>query len=116
MIQRCTNPNHTHYEKYKGLLCDEWIDFDNFLEDMGERLDGTTLDRIDNAKGYYKENCRWATPKQQVRNRRYNVMNEDLAKTIRNLCEKGFRTTAISKMLGVSCSNVSNVLHKDYWK
>lgn len=116
MIQRCTNPNHIHYDRYKGLLCEKWFEFDNFLEDMGERLDGTSLDRIDNTKGYYKENCRWATPKQQIRNRKYNVMNEDLAKNIRRMYDNGLRTTEISKILNISCSNVSNVLHKGYWK
>lgn len=116
MIQRCTNPNHTHYERYKGLLCDEWVEFNNFLEDMGERLEGTSLDRIDNTKGYYKENCRWATPKQQIRNRRYNTMTEELARDIRSLYEQGFMPKEISKMLNIGCSNVGNVLYKGYWK
>lgn len=116
MLQRCTNPNHTYYERYKGLLCDEWFDFNSFIADMGERLHGTSLDRIDNTKGYYKENCRWATPEQQIRNRKYDVMSEELARNIRELYASGFRTTAISKMLNISKSNISNVLHKGYWK
>ena len=115
MIQRCTNPNHTHYDRYKGLLCEKWIKFDNFLGDMGERPFGTSLDRIDNNRGYYKENCRWATPEQQVRNRKNSVMDENIARQIRELYAEGFRTTAISEILNISTSNVSNVLHKGYW-
>ena len=115
MIQRCTNPNHTHYGRYKGLLCDEWLEFNNFLSDMGERPEGTSLDRINNTVGYCKENCRWATPSQQIRNRSCNVMNEGLTQAVRNLYKQGLIPKEISTLLNISVSNVSNVLHKGYW-
>lgn len=51
-----------------------WDVFELFLEDMGERPVGHTIDRIDNNKGYYKENCRWATHKEQCRNKSSNVI------------------------------------------
>lgn len=50
-------------------MCERWSLFTNFLEDMGERPPDMTIDRIDNDKGYFLENCRWATMKQQNDNR-----------------------------------------------
>ena len=46
------------------------MDFRNFLKDMGKRPANSTLDRIDNSMGYERDNCRWATPKEQARNKR----------------------------------------------
>lgn len=50
--------------------CDKWSVFSGFLEDMGIRPEGTSLDRINGSLGYFKENCRWATPHVQSKNRR----------------------------------------------
>lgn len=74
MVSRCTNLNNNRYYMYgaKGItICDEWLkDFHNFLKDMGIKPDKTySIDRIDGAKGYYKDNCRWATSKEQANNR-----------------------------------------------
>lgn len=73
MLQRCNNPNNTHWKNYggRGLTVDpRWHSFDAFLADMGDRPDGATIERVDNEKGYGPDNCVWATRKQQQRNRR----------------------------------------------
>lgn len=70
---RCLVKTATGYERYGGRgikICKRWESFKNFLADMGERPKGKTLDRKENGKGYSPRNCRWATPKQQARNRR----------------------------------------------
>lgn len=73
MIQRCRNPNNTNYAHYGGRgisVCDRWLSFESFLADMGERPDGTTLDRIDVNGNYALENCRWAPNRVQKANQR----------------------------------------------
>ena len=58
MVQRCTNSRRLHSNRYidRGIgVIDRWLSFENFLADMGERPPGTTLDRIDNDKGYEPE-------------------------------------------------------------
>lgn len=73
LVSRCTNPKRKEYEKYSRLVHDRcWFEsFDNFFEDVGESyFGGATIDRIDNSKGYSKENCRWVTPALQARNKK----------------------------------------------
>ena len=69
MVYRCTNAQGRQFKSYGGMLCERWEKFENFLEDMGERPIGTSIDRINVLEGYCKQNCRWATSKQQQRNK-----------------------------------------------
>jgi len=93
MRLRCNNPNATGYDYYGGRgikVCPEWDDFRNFLRDMGERPQGTSIDRIDPNGNYCKENCRWATGKEQLYNRKntLNVFYNGMNMTIKEWAKK----------------------------
>lgn len=84
MIQRCTNPNDKRWKDYGGrgiIVCERWLKFKNFLDDMGEAPGGLQIERIKNGLGYFKENCEWATRKQQARNKRSNRLISAFDKT-----------------------------------
>ena len=77
MKRRCYNPNSQRYYTHgaRGIkVCGRWLEsYEYFLEDMGYKPEGYTLDRIDNDGDYEKSNCKWSTPKEQALNRRTNI-------------------------------------------
>ncbi|MCK5601423.1 hypothetical protein KAR91_06135 [Candidatus Pacearchaeota archaeon] len=106
MLQRCNNPKGPAYHNYGGRgikVCDRWLKFENFLCDMGERPEGMSIEREDNDKGYELGNCKWATVKEQSRNRRTN----------RRLTYNGETKTVVewSETVGISAGIIGSRLY-----
>ena len=118
MKYRCDNKNHPSYKGYGGRgisYCEEWKDFSKFLSDMGEPREHETLERIDNSKGYSKDNCKWATKADQCRNTRTVKLSYEIADKIKELTEKGLSNSKVAKELKVNVSAVKRVLYCNAW-
>ena len=79
MRQRCENPRAQSWVNYGGRgikVCAEWKKFEKFFADMGRKLPGQSLNRIDNDGDYRKENCEWADIDTQANNTRRNRILE----------------------------------------
>lgn len=78
MIDRCYNKNHKYYKDYGGRgiwVYERWRgSYQNFLDDMGDVPEGKTLERVNNNSGYNPDNCKWASRKEQLNNRRNNIV------------------------------------------
>jgi collagenase-like PrtC family protease len=106
MKDRCNNKRPRTRKSYydKGIsYCEKWETFEGFYVDMGNRPKKTTLDRLDNSKGYCKENCRWATFKQQARN------------TTRTTLVKGKTLSEWSEILGIKRSTLAQRYYVYGW-
>jgi hypothetical protein len=117
MVSRCYNMSHKRYKDYGGRgvsVCCKWLDFRGFLEDMGIKPDGLTLDRIDNNSGYSKENCRWATYTEQSQNRRCNTLSVSLVKEIRGLA-RNLTYKEIGAMYGLHHNIVGRIMRNEIW-
>ena len=120
MVQRCNNPAHTSYQTYGGagiVVCDLWLEprgqgFMNFCEDMGERPLNYKLDRKDNSKGYYKENCRWVSDLVSVLNRGLGKNNTSGCKGViwHNECSKW------QAQLGFNYKSINLGLYEDWFE
>lgn len=88
MKDRCHNSKHIQYMYYGGrgiYVCNEWLHDYKSFQDWAIRSgykDGLLIDRIDNNKGYSPDNCRWATNKEQIRNRNSTIMIESMGVNI----------------------------------
>lgn len=111
MKRRCYRESHEHYKDYGGrgiTVCDKWQAFEGFLEDMWESYEeNLTLDRIDVNGNYEKDNCRWATQKQQLNNRRTSIKFciDGICATLSEHCER----------LGMKYMSAYNRIYRKGW-
>jgi len=121
MKNRCLNPK-THDWKYyggRGISCDpRWLEFDNFLVDMGRRPHPLlTLERKDGDKNYCKSNCVWATRTAQARNRAYVKLTAAKAAEIRKRYKTGVYTQqALAAEYGVAQTLISQIIRGKAWR
>ena len=109
---RCNNPNSKDYHLYGGRgIRVEWETYDEFLNDMGKRPEGYSIERRNNNKNYCKDNCYWLPFVDQSYNRRNILTPEDkyLVWFLRPL----FSMNKIHRITGLSEGSVCNLL-KDY--
>ena len=123
MRSRCNNPNTPNWHNYgeRGVTYDpRWNSFAVFIEEMGERPEGTSLDK--DSKGgkgcllYCKENCCWASQSTQSRNRRNTRLTEEDVLEIRKLYSEGKRIYELRDMYGVSKGCIVGVVKRHTWK
>ena len=121
MKNRCLNPYAEDYAYYggRGITIDpRWHKYANFIADMGPRPSLVhTLERVNNAVGYSKNNCVWATRKTQARNRSaYNKLNVALANQLRTDYATGkFRQIDLAAKFGITQAHVSQVIRRVIW-
>jgi len=118
MLGRCYNPSNNKYKLYgkRGVrVCARWrTSFESFLADMGERPQGTTLDRKDSTGHYTPSNCKWSTPTEQNRNRR-GVISQTKVDEIRRRVADGEKQAVLARELKLSSAQVSRIVNRKRW-
>ena len=120
MWQRCTNPAIHNFSSYGGRgisVCERWRSFDLFLADMGERPEGTSIDRFPARDGNYEPgNCRWATATQQARNRSATKVSPENVREIRVRMSAGDSANVLSKQFNLAPNTIRQINRRETWK
>lgn len=120
MLARCRYPERDVEQKHgaRGIrVCERWGSFESFLQDMGERPVGMTLDRYPDNDGDYKPgNCRWATPVEQSRNRRNAKLTFESAVDVALARIAGEPCKSIASRFGISESLPREIVKGRAWK
>lgn len=118
MLARCRYLERDEENKHAGRgikVCDRWLSFEAFLEDMGVRPAGMTIDRINNDGDYEPTNCRWATPRQQARNRRNARLKFSSAVEVALARLRGEGCRSIATRFGISESLPREIVKGRTW-
>lgn len=117
-MARCYRTDDRDYRYYgaRGIrVCDRWHVFEKFLEDVGTRPAGMSIDRVDNDGDYDPGNWRWATPTQQARNSRRVKLTPELAAAIRVVAAAGMKHDLLASALGIHRVSVDAIIRGASW-
>lgn len=106
MRQRCNNANAGDYKWYGGRgikVCERWNDYALFLEDMGEKPEGYSIDRVDVNGNYCPSNCKWIPKKEQAKNNQKNYDKENFLYPYKG---ETITLKVLSQLIGVSVDDL----------
>lgn len=120
MMKRCGDPKNGSYRRYGGRgirVCEQWQSFDRFLlwSEISKWRNGLQIDRINNDGNYEPGNCRWATPKENIRNSSSTILTVDDVRCIRMLCWSGLPYNQAAKLFPVSPCTVRAIMRFEIW-
>jgi hypothetical protein len=110
--------NRRSHKNYSGRGIDidpRWHKFEAFLADMGERPAGLTLERVDNDRGYWPDNCVWATSTVQGRNRRDVKLTYAIAEEIRYMFTTGSKVSELARRYKLNIRYTYAVIARKTW-
>lgn len=113
MMSRCYNKNNPRYPDWGGrgiTVCTRWFEFASFAADMGEKPPGMTIERVDNDQPYEPDNCIWAPPVIQARNKRTTQLTPEAIFRIRDLAQGGQGVLQIAAATGIRRHTVGSVM------
>lgn len=119
MHDRCRNPKNRNYKYYGGRginVCQRWLEFKNFLKDMGEAPAGLSIERENNDGNYESNNCSWVNWKRQGRNKSNNKLTKLKVQVIKKLlAESSLTQEDIARIFIVSPMTISNINTEKTW-